>query len=33
MYRLTVMAGALGVALMMSSGVFAQVPVDPNNPN
>ena len=33
MYRLTVMAGALGAALLLSSGVFAQVPADPNNPN
>ena len=33
MYRLTVMAGALGVALLISSGAFAQVPADPNNPN
>jgi glc operon protein GlcG len=33
MYRLTLMAGALGVALMVSTGVFAQVPPDPNNPN
>ena len=27
------MAGALGVALMVSTGAFAQVPADPNNPN
>ncbi len=27
------LAGAVGVALMMSSGAFAQVPADPNNPN
>jgi uncharacterized protein GlcG (DUF336 family) len=33
MRRLTMMAGALGVALMMSSGAFAQVPADPANPN
>lgn len=33
MRRLTMMAGALGVALVMSSGAFAQVPPDPNNPN
>ena len=33
MYRLTVMAGALGAALLLSSGAFAQVPADPNNPN
>jgi uncharacterized protein GlcG (DUF336 family) len=26
-------AGALGVALVMSTGAFAQVPADPNNPN
>ncbi len=33
MHRLTVLAGALGAALVLSSGVFAQVPPDPNNPN
>ena len=33
MRRLMMMAGALGVALVMSSGAFAQVPPDPNNPN
>jgi len=33
MRRLMMMAGALGVALMISSGAFAQVPPDPNNPN
>jgi uncharacterized protein GlcG (DUF336 family) len=33
MKRLTMMAGALGVALMMSTGAFAQVPADPANPN
>ena len=33
MRRLTMLAGAVGVALMMSSGAFAQVPADPNNPN
>ena len=33
MRRLTVLAGAFGAALLMSSGVFAQVPADPNNPN
>ena len=34
MRRLTVMAGALGVALLMSSGAFAQVPPpEPGNPN
>jgi glc operon protein GlcG len=33
MNRLTKMAGALGVALMMSTGAFAQVPADPSNPN
>jgi uncharacterized protein GlcG (DUF336 family) len=27
------MAGALGVALLTSTGAFAQVPPDPNNPN
>ena len=27
------LAGAVGVALMISSGAFAQVPPDPNNPN
>ena len=32
MRRLTVFAGVLGAALL-SSGVFAQVPADPNNPN
>ncbi len=32
MRRLMMMAGALGVALVMSSGAFAQVPPDPNNP-
>jgi glc operon protein GlcG len=31
--RLTMMAGALGAALLMSTGAFAQVPPDPNNPN
>jgi glc operon protein GlcG len=30
---LTMLAGAVGVALLMSSGAFAQVPADPNNPN
>jgi glc operon protein GlcG len=29
----TVLAGALGAVLLMSSGAFAQVPADPNNPN
>jgi glc operon protein GlcG len=33
MRRLMMMAGAVGVALMMSTGAFAQVPADPNNPN
>jgi uncharacterized protein GlcG (DUF336 family) len=33
MRRLTMMAGAFGVALLMNSGAFAQVPPDPNNPN
>ena len=33
MRRLMMMAGALGVALTMSTGAFAQVPPDPNNPN
>jgi glc operon protein GlcG len=33
MHRLTMMAGALCAALMLSSGAFAQVPPNPNNPN
>lgn len=34
MRRMTMMAGALGAALLMSSGTFAQVPPpDPANPN
>ena len=33
MRRLTVLAGALGAALLMSSAAFAQVPADPTNPN
>jgi len=33
MRRLTVFAGAIGAALLLSSGAFAQVPADPNNPN
>ena len=33
MHRLTVLAGAIGAALLLSSGAFAQVPADPNNPN
>src|ERR1700693_1877234 len=33
MRRSTMMAGALCVALMSSTGAFAQVPPDPNNPN
>src|SRR5215475_10273518 len=33
MRRLSVMAGVLGAALMMSSAAFAQVAADPNNPN
>lgn len=31
--RVTVLAGAVCVALSMGSGAFAQVPADPNNPN
>lgn len=30
---MTMLAGALGAAPLMSSGTFAQVPADPNNPN
>ena len=33
MRRLTMLAGALGAALLMNSGAFAQVPADPANPN
>jgi glc operon protein GlcG len=33
MRRLTMMAGALCVALLTSTGAFAQVPPDPANPN
>jgi glc operon protein GlcG len=33
MRRLMMMAGALSVALVMTSGAFAQVPPDPANPN
>jgi uncharacterized protein GlcG (DUF336 family) len=33
MKRLTMMAGAVCVALTMSTGAFAQVPPNPNNPN
>ena len=33
MTRLTMMAGALGVALLTTTGAFAQVPPDPANPN
>lgn len=33
MRRLSMLAGALGAALLMSSGAFAQVPADPANPN
>jgi len=33
MHRLLMMAGALCAALVMSSGAFAQIPPDPNNPN
>jgi uncharacterized protein GlcG (DUF336 family) len=33
MRRLCLLASAIGVALVMSSGAFAQVPPDPNNPN
>ncbi len=31
--RLMMLAGAFGAALLMSTGAFAQVPPDPNNPN
>ena len=33
MRRLTMMVGALGVALLTGTGAFAQVPPDPANPN
>src|SRR5665213_1248756 len=33
MKRLTMIAGAVGVALMLSTSAFAQVPADPANPN
>ena len=33
MRRLILTAGALCAALVMSTGAFAQVPADPNNPN
>ena len=33
MLRVTAMAGAVCIALLASSGAFAQVPADPNNPN
>jgi len=33
MRRLTMMAGALGVALLTGTGALAQVPPDPANPN
>jgi glc operon protein GlcG len=33
MRRLIMTAGALGVALMLSTGAFAQVPSNPDNPN
>jgi glc operon protein GlcG len=33
MLRLTKLAGALCVALLMSTGAFAQVPPNPDNPN
>jgi uncharacterized protein GlcG (DUF336 family) len=33
MRRFAILAGALGVALATSTGAFAQVPADPNNPN
>jgi glc operon protein GlcG len=33
MGRLTMMAGAVCVALVTSTVAFAQVPPDPNNPN
>ena len=33
MRRLTMLAAAMGTALLMSTGAFAQVPADPANPN
>jgi uncharacterized protein GlcG (DUF336 family) len=33
MRKLTMMAGAVCAALMISTGAFAQVPADPSNPN
>jgi hypothetical protein len=33
MRRLSLMLGAMCAALMISTGAFAQVPADPNNPN
>ena len=33
MRHLTLLASALSIALLTSSGAFAQVPPDPNNPN
>jgi len=33
MHRFKFLAGAVGAALLLSSGAFAQVPADPNNPN
>jgi len=33
MRRLMMSAAALGAALLLSAGAFAQVPADPNNPN
>src|ERR1043165_3119144 len=33
MHRCKLPAGAVGAALLLTSGAFAQVPADPNNPN
>jgi uncharacterized protein GlcG (DUF336 family) len=33
MVSMKTLAGAVGVALLLSTGAFAQVPADPNNPN
>ena len=33
MRGLALLAGAMGVALMIGTSAFAQVPPDPNNPN
>ena len=33
MHRFKLLAGAVGAALLLTSGAFAQVPADPNNPN